>query len=369
MPGAGQGIADCHGRPEVRHNGNDHDKEPGHAIIVAHIDIRDLSWCGGIMTALEAVSVYLPPARIPIENLAEPLGLTDMQVRLFRRFHGLREVGRDPDASPFDLLMKAAAGLDGLRGHEHRVRYVVYARAMPVTEPYPANTLHDVCRALGLGKAIAFTITHQSCASGLLAIDLAGRLLAADQAAGSAAQGQPHDQDGPLALVLSGEKAFTREAQMFTDTTVFGEGAAACLVSASGARDRMLAYASNVRGEFDSATGANDARLQREYRPLLAEVMHRALDEAGLTLDDIRIVLPHNVNVVTWQRMCVLLKFPRDRVLLDNIPASGHVFCADMFANYQTACERGLLQPGDRYLAAAVGAGGGATFAAMVFEH
>ena len=30
---------------------------------------------------------------------------------------------------------------------------------------------------------------------------------------------------------------------------------------------------------------------------------------------------------------------------------------------------RGLLQPGDRYLAAAVGAGGGATFAAMVFEH
>jgi 3-oxoacyl-[acyl-carrier-protein] synthase-3 len=40
-----------------------------------------------------------------------------------------------------------------------------------------------------------------------------------------------------------------------------------------------------------------------------------------------------------------------------------------MFANYQTACERGLLQPGDHYLAAAVGAGGGATFSAMVFEH
>lgn len=91
--------------------------------------------------------------------------------------------------------------------------------------------------------------------------------------------------------------------------------------------------------------------------------------EAGLTLDDIRVVLPHNVNVVTWQRMCLLLKFPLDRVLLDNIPTSGHVFCADVFANYKTACERGLLQPGDRYLAAAVGAGGGATFAAMVFEH
>ena len=321
------------------------------------------------MTALEAVSVYLPQVRTPVESLAGPLGLTDMQVKLFRRFHGLREVGRDPDASLFGLLMKAAAGLDALRGQEHRVRYVLYARAMPVVAPYPVNPLHEVCRALGLDHALAFTVTHQSCASGLLAIDMAGRLLAADTVLAADTGDGQDGHAGPLALILSGEKAFTREAQMFADTTIFGEGACACLVSAFGARDRMLAYAANVRGEFDSATGENDARLQREYRPSLAEVMRQALDEAGLTLDDIRVVLPHNVNVVTWQRMCVLLKFPLDRVLLDNIPTSGHVFCADVFANYKTACERGLLQPGDRYLAAAVGAGGGATFAAMVFEH
>ena len=310
------------------------------------------------MTALEAVSVYLPPTRVPVESLAGSFGLTPMQVKLFRRFHGLREVGREPGASLYALLMKAAAGLDALRGQEHRVRYVLYARTMPVVAPYPVNPLAEVCRALGIEHALAFTVTHQSCAGGLLAIDMAGRLLASD-AGGTE----------PLALILCGEKAFTREAQIFADTTVFGEGAAACLVSAAGARDRMLAYASNVRGEFDSATGANDVRLQREYRPSLAEVMRQAIDKAGLALGDIRVVLPHNVNVVTWQRMCTLLKFPVDRVMLDNIPRSGHVFCADVFANYVTACERGLLRPGDRYLAAAVGAGGGATFAAMVFEH
>ena len=329
------------------------------------------------MTALEAVSVYLPPARIPIESLAGSFGLTDMQVKLFRRFHGLREVGRDPDVSLQAMLMKAAAGLDALRGQEHRVRYVLYARAMPVVVPYPVNPLHEVCGALGLDQALAFTLTHQSCASGLAAIDMAGRLLAADTVLADTvladtvlASDTGDSQDSqPLALILCGEKAFTREAQMFADTTIFGEGASACLVSAFGARDRLLAYASNVRGEFDSATGENDARLQREYRPSLAEVMRRALDEAGLALGDIRVVLPHNVNMVTWQRMCTLLKFPADRVVLDNIAATGHVFCADVFVNYKTACERGLLQPGDRYLAAAVGAGGGATFAAMVFEH
>ena len=304
--------------------------------------------------------MYLPSTRIPVESLAGPLGLTEMQVKLFRRFHGLEEVGRDPDESLTRLLLRATAGLTGLRGREHQVRYVLHARAMPVVAPYPVNPLHEVCRALGLDHALALTVTHQSCASGLLAIDLAGRLLAADTRADTAA---------PLALVLSGEKAFTRAAQVFTDTTVFGEGAAACLVSANGTSDRLLAYAASVRGEFDTDTGENDARLQREYRPALADVIRRALDEAGLTLDDIRVVLPHNVNLVTWQRMCKLLPFPRDRVMLDNIPVSGHVFCADVFANYQTARRRGLLRPGDRYLAAAVGAGGGATFSAMVFEH
>jgi 3-oxoacyl-[acyl-carrier-protein] synthase-3 len=318
------------------------------------------------MTALEAVSVHVPPLRIPIEDMAESLGLTEMQVKLFRRFHGLKEVSRAPDASPYDLLMAAAAGLDALRGQEHRVRFVLYARAMPVAVPYPDNPLHEVCRALGLDHAVAFTVTQQSCAAGLLAIDLAGRLLAAEagETAQTAGQGE-----APLALVLSGEKAFTRAAQAFADTTVFGEGASACLVSAFGARDRLLAYASSVRGEFDSLTGENDARLQSEYRPSLAEVMRRAMDEAGVALEDIRVVLPHNVNLVTWQRMCTLLKFPRDRVVVENITASGHIFCADVFVNYKTACGRGLLRPGDRYLAAAVGAGGGATFSAMVFEH
>lgn len=315
------------------------------------------------MTALEAVSVYLPPVRMPVESLAESLRLTDMQVKLFRRFHGLNEITRDDGASLTDLLLKAAEGLAELRGNARRVRYVLYARTMPVVAPYPVNPLQEVCGALGLEHAIAFTVTHQSCAGSLLAIDLAGRLLAAEAPDGLAG-GEP-----PLALILSGEKAFTRDAQMFPDTSIFGEGAAACLVSASGGADRMLSYACNVRGEFDSATGKNDMRLQHEYRPSLAEVIQRALDEAGLTLDDIRVVLPHNVNVVTWQRMCLLLKLPLDRVVLDNVPATGHVFCADVFINYQTACQRGLLQPGDRYLAAAVGAGGGATFAAMVFEH
>lgn len=323
------------------------------------------------MTAIDAVSVHLPTTRVPVESLAGPLGLSEIQVKVFRRFHKLSEIRLDPQLSLHDLLVGAATGLTALRGQQHRVRYVLYGRAMPVVAPYPINPLHEVCRTLGLGHAVAFTVTQQSCASGLLALDLAGRLLAMDAAAGSA--GEPADAPGagqpPLALVLTGEKAFTRDAQVVPETSIFGEGAAACLVSADGPRDRLLAYACSQRGEFDVAVGESVERFQREYRPSLTAVIGRALDEAGVALEDIRLVLPHNVNFVTWQRLCRLLKFPLARVLLDNVATGGHLFCADAFVNYNTARDRGLLRPGDHYLVGAVGAGDGATFSAMVLQH
>jgi len=309
------------------------------------------------MMALDAVSAYVPATRVPIEAIADRVGLSERQIRLFRRFHGLGDIALAPGMPLDELLLAAARGLRELPDRRHQVRFVVYARAMPVVVPYPDNPLHAVCRALGLEHALTFTVTQQSCASGLLAIDLAGRLLAGDQ-------------DGSFALVLTGEKTFTPHAQFIPGTSVFGEAAAACLISSTGKQDRVLSYACAQRGEFDDNwRPENASQFQQEYRPELARVIRQAVREAGLDLDDIRLVLPHNVNLITWQRLCLLLGFPLDRVLLRNVATHGHLFCADVFANYQTARALGLLQPGDCYLAAAVGAGYGATFAAMVLQH
>jgi 3-oxoacyl-[acyl-carrier-protein] synthase III len=309
------------------------------------------------MTSIEAVATYLPETRVPVEQIGRELGLPPMQARLFRRFHRLADVCRAPDESLVDLLLAAARRLDVLRGREHLVRYVLHARTFPVVVPYPLNPVHEVCAALGLDRALAFTVTHHACATGLLAIDIAGRLLVED--------GEPD----ALVLVMTGEKAFTRDAQLVPGSSIFGEGAAACLVRASGPSDNMLAYAVSQRGEFDDEIAPDPARFQDEYHDALAEVIVAAVDRAGLGLAEIGLLLPHNVNVVAWQRLCRRIGLPADRVLLDNVPLTGHVFCADAFVNYQTAREREMLRPGDRYLVAAAGAGLGATFSAMVFRH
>lgn len=317
------------------------------------------------MTSLVAIGTYLPPDRVPIEDMAERFGLTAMQTKVFRRYHKLGAVSRDTGGTLTDLLRGALDDLDGLVGNEQRVRYVIHARTFPTVTPYPLNPLRELCRERGLDHAESFAVGHHACASGLLAIDVAGRLLAADAQLHSDTRRHPD----ALALILAGEKAFTGEAQMVPETSFFGEGAAACLVSATGDRDRLLSYSADLHGEFDGDSMEQALEFQRIYSDALGEAILAAVEAAGLAMDGISLVLPHNVNVVAWQRVCKRIGFPQASVVLDNVPADGHVFCADAFLNYRTADRRGLLRAGERYVVAAAGAGRGATFSAMVFEH
>jgi 3-oxoacyl-[acyl-carrier-protein] synthase-3 len=309
------------------------------------------------VTSLAAVAAYLPPVRVPIESVAAQVGLSRAEVKVFRRYYGLAEVRREASGTVTDLLLAAVGGLTELRGNEHRVRYVLHARTHSVVVPYPVNPLHDVCARTGLRHAVAFAVTQHACASGLLAVDIAGRLLAAGG-----------DLDA-LALVLTGEKTFTRGARFIPRTAIMGEGAAACLVQAGGERDRVLGYAATMHGEYDQLppTGDRAAEFQRRYPELLADVIRTALERAGLDLADVILILPHNVNSVSWERVCHTMDLPWDRVLLDNVPVTGHCFCADGFINHQTAVRDGRLRDGDIYLMTAVGLG--ATFSAMVLRH
>ncbi|MFI1018826.1 3-oxoacyl-[acyl-carrier-protein] synthase III C-terminal domain-containing protein [Streptomyces sp. NPDC020965] len=309
------------------------------------------------MTSLEAVSSYLPPT-ISVEQLRDPLGLTDQQVRRFTRLYGLDRICQAPDRSETDLLLAAVGKLDALTGREDRVRYVVRAKGLRTTAPYPVSPVQQVREALGLHAATVFSVADHGCATGLLAVDVAGTLLAAD------------DDPEALALVLAGDKTFTPFSQWVEDVCVMGEGMTALLVGRNGPRDRVLGYDARIHGRADGVIdldpeGAREAK--RIYQDAMGEVITGALDIAGLTIADIDLVLPHNVNRVSWTVAANALGIDRDRVFLDNIARTGHCFCADPFINYQSARELGLLRPGDRYLMTSAGLG--QSFAAMVLEH
>jgi 3-oxoacyl-[acyl-carrier-protein] synthase-3 len=286
-------------------------------------------------------------------------GLSEKQVNIYERFYGFRHVRLDPHGGLADQLVATMAGLTWLRGRESQVRYVMHARSMPVVAPYPAQPLLDACRKVGLDQAVVFSVSQHACASALLAIHLAGILLAGD--------GDPDAR----ALVVTGDKAFTASARALMAAGVMGESAAAVVVRAGGEGDRMLGYATRTHGQFYQGPwmpAELDAIFQDSYPQALAEVIAAAVRTAGLDIADIALILPHNVNRMSWMRVLRLLGIRgTDRLFLDNQPELGHCFCADSFINYESARRLGRLRPGDRYVMTSVGLG--ATFSATVFEH
>jgi 3-oxoacyl-[acyl-carrier-protein] synthase III len=308
------------------------------------------------VTAIVSVSSHLP-GTVPLASLQATLRLTDIERRKFVKFYGLKDICRSAE-SEVDSLVAVANKLESLAGAEDRVRYVARAKTMPISHVYPDSPLRQACDALGLSHATSFTVTDHACASGLLVVDMCGMLLAAD--------GDPD----ALALVLLGEKAFTHVVGMIADIAVMGEGFAAVLVRAGGQSDRLLGYAtrthSNAAGSL-AMTSAQEKKFRLIYHNALAEVVHAALDVAGVAITDVDLLLPHNINTVSWRRTAGEIGLPLERVFLDNVKVTGHCFCADPFINYRTAIDLGRLSPGDRYVMVSVGLG--STFSAMVFQH
>jgi 3-oxoacyl-[acyl-carrier-protein] synthase-3 len=310
------------------------------------------------VTTIVSVSSHLP-GTVPLASLRTELRLTDIGLRKLLKFYGLVDVCRSAE-SELQSLVTVASKLESLAGAEDRVRYVVRAKTMPISQVYPDSPVRQASDVLGLSHATSFTVTDHACASGLLAVDMCGMLLAAD--------GDPD----ALALVLLGEKAFTHIARAIPDVAVMGEGFAAVLVSAGGTgnADKLLGYATRTHSDAAGSLAMTPAQAEKfrlSYHDALAEVVHAALGVAGVAIADVDLLLPHNVNTVSWYRTASEIGLPIERVFLDNVKVTGHCFCADPFINYRTAVDLGRLSCGDRYVMVSVGLG--STFSAMVFQH
>jgi 3-oxoacyl-[acyl-carrier-protein] synthase III len=302
---------------------------------------------------LRTVAAFVPGESIAIKDLRVPLGLSDSEIRLFTRFLGLDRVSRAGMLSVSDMLL--SAGEEALVGEDRsRVGYLIYANTLQRAAPPSLRMVGSLREKLGLGEARAFEASHQNCAISLYALKMAEALLRAEP-------------PGATALLMFGEKVVSTEMQYLSRATVIGDAAVACLAALGGPGDAVLGLAHRTLGEFyetvDMAPELR-GRYRQIYVPVMAEVMEDAVRDAGLTMDDVSLVLPHNVNRYSWSAIARELRLPLGRVYLENIPKMGHCFCMDPFVNLVTARAEGAVNPGDTVLMAS--AGEGATFAAAV---
>lgn len=99
---------------------------------------------------------------------------------------------------------------------------------------------------------------------------------------------------------------------------------------------------------------------------IIRDVILTAIKKANVTLDDIRLILPHNVNYPTWNKIARALSVSIDKIYLDAIPRFGHCFNSDGFLNLVFAENERRINHGDYYLMA--GCGIGFFFSCAVFQ-
>ena len=96
--------------------------------------------------ALDAVASYLPPERVPIDRLADRLGLSRMELRRFQLCTVWTRFGWTPTAACSTCSTPPWRSSTEPARPGTLVRYVIHGRSLPVVVPYPANPLHDLCR-------------------------------------------------------------------------------------------------------------------------------------------------------------------------------------------------------------------------------
>ncbi|MFC8453498.1 3-oxoacyl-ACP synthase III family protein [Kitasatospora sp. NPDC057223] len=305
------------------------------------------------MLYLREVVPFVPQHSRAIADLRELLDVSEAEIRLLTRFMGLERIVTADGLSTLDMLLSIGQELLA-QADRSTVRHLIHAHTVQHLAP-PGLRWMDVLREkLGLGEAGAFSMSHQGCVIGLSALRTAEGLLAAEPA-------------GSTALVLIGEKALSSVMQHIPGTSVLGDATAGVLVALDGPGDAVLSTVHRTLGEFHEARHMSEdlqQRYRQTYTPTLVSVMEEAVREAGLGLDGIDLVLPHNVNRYSWTTAARILGLPVERVYLENVPKTGHCFCADPFMNLWTARAENALPPGGTVLMVSAGQGG--TFAAAV---
>jgi len=324
------------------------------------------------LVEIVATGRFLPQNIVTNDDLSRRMDTTDEWIRT-RTGIGQRRIAPDGMgaahmAAEAGRRAMASAGVDA-----GEVDILIVATATP--DRWLPATACDAQALLGCGNALAFDVMA-ACSGWLYGLSMAEGYLAAKR--------------GEVALVIATEKMSSIVDWEDRSTAVlFGDGAgAAVLKPANGSSRGILSSHHGSDGNlaellYRPAGGAsvpmNQAVLndrshlvRMEGREVfknavraMADAAHRALHDAGLTPDEVDLMVPHQANLRIIEATAKYAGIPMDRVFL-NLERYGNMSSASIPVALDEAREQGLVRPGSHVLATTFGAG--LTWGAMTWR-
>jgi 3-oxoacyl-[acyl-carrier-protein] synthase-3 len=214
---------------------------------------------------------------------------------------------------------------------------------------YPVSLLQS---ELDLPNASVVGINQIGCASIFAALRMARALIVAED-------------DLQAVLCVSADK-FPAGRHRDLAYNLVSDGACATLVRRGNGRNRIIECTQVTKGAlWDSEEIENE--IIAAYFPTATALVERTLDKAGLKMDDISLVIPHNVSLRSWEILGRLIGCPADRIYTENIARVGHTIASDNLLNLRRATERGLVERGDYLMLFTFGYG--SNWACMIVQH
>lgn len=297
------------------------------------------------------IALAFPARTEQLPDVADSLGLSRNQTRMFDRFFGFDRFHHDETEAQQPLIEAAVAPLLARNG-DARPSHVAHCHTLPSTGVFAAATSDILAPFRDQGQEV-FSATMNHCATGITMLDTMSCLL----------------DEGETGLILIGEKAFHPDIRLIENTTIMGEGAAAVLVGHAPGRYRLRGCLTRHAPQFWQNTGHRDEAyldgFEAAYLPFACDTLRAALTHFGIAPAALRLVLPHNVNLTSWLQIAQETGLARDQLWLKGIGRVGHCFGADPFINLATAEAEGALAAGDLLLLVSIGLGATASCALL----
>lgn len=167
--------------------------------------------------------------------------------------------------------------------------------------------------------------------------------------------------DGAGAVVM--EACAPGEGILSTYTRSDGSLAELLCIRAGGSRMPFGAHTAAERLQYIKMKG--DGVYKWAVRAM-ADASRVVLQEAGRTMDDVALVIPHQANIRIIEAVCERLEVPMDKVII-NLDRRGNTSSATIPTAFDETVRSGRVKEGD--LVVFTGFGGGFTWGAILFRH
>ncbi|MEZ8145232.1 3-oxoacyl-[acyl-carrier-protein] synthase III C-terminal domain-containing protein [Enterovibrio norvegicus] len=314
-----------------------------------------------VALSIDAIRVVRPKKKLVLVDDFDAVHCTSFNAHILKKMMGIETVNVLPEGVPHDALMMPLVSLSDAQTYDEFGNDVELRSAN--TGAMRAQFGHSVDRTLArIHNLMPLGLSNANrCVSLFKQLDMIARYAPAPR----------------HYCIHNTELAFSKDMRITRGLSVQGDSNTSLRLSHT---DDPKIRVSSVHLHYDRrfargiwGDNVETKTYEENYRQNMHQVIHRALDKAGVTLSQIDHLLPHNINIKSWRFLCQSLDVSESRLFSRNIQTEGHCFCNDMVINLSDALEAfahedtpPTVENPLRFLAVAAGAGG--MFGACVLD-